>query len=517
MSRKVTFADFLERVKEKHGEQYQYDESSFTNMKSKVRLVCPDHGPIWVLPQNHVRGHKPQCCGANYPVTLSVFLERAAKAHGDRYSYSLVEDFQGVDFKVPIVCSEHGVFWQTPYQHTSKGCGCPKCGLLISRPRLSQEEFIRRCEEIHGDKYDYSETVYINSHTPVAIHCPVHGPFKKSPTNHLAREVPQGCPDCVGNFRASTSLFVEMAQALHGSRYDYSEVQYTKAHDTVRIICPDHGPFHQAPTNHLTGSGCRDCGLAKGGAKRSIKRGDFLRNARLVYGDRFDYSKVEYVDYETPVSIICPSHGEQIIKPKRHFILKEGCAACGENSKARKLRMTTADFVSKALRVHQGIYSYENTVYATTHEKLTITCSVHGDFEQTASDHLSGKGCRFCWESHGARMVEKALKASGGRFVREFSPKDLINPSTGSRLYFDFYLYDPNAVIEYDGEHHFGPVNWYGGVGKADALKAFEGVRLRDQLKEEYCEDKNLPLLRIPYTEKDRIGLLVTSFLESLE
>lgn len=127
--------------------------------------------------------------------------------------------------------------------------------------KLTTEEFIKRAREKHGDRYDYSKVEFVNATTKVCIICKEHGVFWQSPKKHLSG---QGCVKC---FRESIAkkysygkeIFIEKANVVHHSFYDYSEVNYVNGHTYVTIICPFHGPFKQFPSSHLRGHGCPTC------------------------------------------------------------------------------------------------------------------------------------------------------------------------------------------------------------------------------------------------------------------
>ena len=124
-------------------------------------------------------------------------------------------------------------------------------------PKATKNEFILKAKSVHGDKYDYSQVVYINSKTPVTIICPTHGEFKQQPYKHLQHH---GCPLCAKNHKMDTNTWIQKAIAVHGDKYDYSEVKYTRADEKVSIICKKCGThFMQLAGNHLKGKGCPVC------------------------------------------------------------------------------------------------------------------------------------------------------------------------------------------------------------------------------------------------------------------
>ncbi len=124
--------------------------------------------------------------------------DKANLIHNGKYDYSKVE-YKNTDTKVIITCPIHGDFEQTPYKHINREQGCPKCkGSRISSTKsMSNEEFIEKARNIHGDKYDYSKVNYKNAHIHVNIICPKHGVFSQTPNNHLY--IQNGCPCCGKN------------------------------------------------------------------------------------------------------------------------------------------------------------------------------------------------------------------------------------------------------------------------------------------------------------------------------
>ena len=108
----------------------------------------------------------------------------------------------------------------------------------------------------------------------------------------------------------NTEKIIEKFKKVHGDRYDYSKVNFTKTTEKVIIICPEHGEFEQTPHAHLKGQGCPHCGILKRAKSKTDTKEDFIKKAKEIYGETYDYSNVNYINNKTPVSIICPIHGE---------------------------------------------------------------------------------------------------------------------------------------------------------------------------------------------------------------
>ena len=132
------------------------------------------------------------------------------------------------------------------------------------------------------------------------------------------------------NLQSSTSEFIEKSIKIHGNKFDYSKVEYIGSHTKVSIICLEHGEFYQSPTNHLSGNGCPKCAWKyKRGKYRLTPFETFLAQAKEIHGNKYDYSKVEWKNTYTPITILCPIHGEFTQVPQNHIRLKCGCRKCG--------------------------------------------------------------------------------------------------------------------------------------------------------------------------------------------
>ena len=262
------------------------------------------------------------------------FIKKAKMIHGDKYDYSKAQ-YVNAHTKICIICPIHGEFWQTPNNHTHKTApkGCPSCS---GTKKLTTEEFITKARKIHGDKYDYSKVEYINNLTKVCIICPIHGEFWQTPNKHLSG---CNCPFCSHqSFKDTKESFIEKARKIHGDKYDYSKVEYVDSHTKVCLTCPKHGEFWMVPTNHLCNKGCPKCKNELIATLNSSNTLEFITKARKIHGDKYDYSKVEYIKNNIKVCIICPQHGEFWQTPHSH-LRGQGCPICNESHLENEIRM----------------------------------------------------------------------------------------------------------------------------------------------------------------------------------
>jgi len=181
--------------------------------------------------------------------------------------------------------------------------------------------FIFKANKIYGDKYDYSKVNYINAKTKINIICKVHGEFEQTPSNHLRKH---NCQKCAKNFKLDTIGFIDKAKQIHNNVYDYSKVNYVNADTKIIIICKIHGEFIQIPDFHIN----RKCGCPKCSNNVKFDTSEFIEKAKQIHKNKYDYSKVEYINNRIPVIIICKIHGEFIQQPDVHINQKCGCPSC---------------------------------------------------------------------------------------------------------------------------------------------------------------------------------------------
>lgn len=191
------------------------------------------------------------------------------------------------------------------------------------------DNFVKKAKAIWGDKFNYSHTTFIDATISVNIECPQHGQFKQLPLHHLKGI--NGCLGCshIGKSRKTTKEFIESAQALWGSRWDYSQCHYIGCDDHVSIICKEHNiAFTQTPKSHLSKRvGCKLC-TKKNIIARTRTNEQFIIDAKAIWGDRWDYSQCQYVNCRDFVTIICKEHGAFQQIADRHLIGKYDCQKC---------------------------------------------------------------------------------------------------------------------------------------------------------------------------------------------
>ena len=295
--------------------------------------------------------------------------------------------------------------------------------------------------------------------------------------------------------------FIEKAIKIHGNKYDYSLIEYKNQDTKIKILCLSHGIFEQRPDHHLAGHKCKRCSINN---NRFEKAKDlFIERANKKWNNFYDYSKVKYITARKKVVINCPIHGDFQQSPDAH--LKCKCLKCSIDDNAKKQRHTTEEFIKKSIKIHGNKYDYSLVEYFGNRKKVKIICKEHGIFEQTPYNHLSEKGCHCCHsQSKSEIKIYNFLKENNIKFIEQKKFSKCINPITGKKLRFDFYLSKLNICIEYDGKQHYEPISIWGGE------KALKENKFRDYIKDEFCKNNGIKLFRISYKENllNRLNVL---------
>lgn len=197
--------------------------------------------------------------------------------------------------------------------------------------KLTQNEFLQVSNIQHNYKYDYSKSIYKNRRSDIIIGCKKHGDFIQGAGAHMYGN---GCSICANNIKCKNEEFIEKAIKIHGDKYTYNKVDYIDAHEKIIITCLKHGDYSQKPNSHLNGSGCRKCFNNKIGDFTRKKKEDFIKEAIEKHGDRYTYSKLNYIDNKEQVEIICKKHGSFFQSPSNH-LGGSGCSKCSNNQTSK--------------------------------------------------------------------------------------------------------------------------------------------------------------------------------------
>lgn len=265
MVKKLTNEEFLEKLERKNRKYKPLDEYKGSNIK--ICFMCDIHGEFLARPNDILNGQGCPKCGGTQKLTNEEFIAKANVVHNSFFSYDKCI-YTNSNEKVTITCPIHGDFEQKANNHLN-GQGCPKCKYEhiihkitkqdkkeTSTKKLTDSAFKERFKLKFGNKYDLSDTEYINNRTKIKPICSKHGTFEITP-NHLMSG--RGCPKCANNYHYTNDELVSKFKNIHGNKYSYKNIEYTSTHDKIDIICHKHGIFKQAISNHLSGQGCPIC------------------------------------------------------------------------------------------------------------------------------------------------------------------------------------------------------------------------------------------------------------------
>lgn len=278
--------------------------------------------------------------------------------------------------------------------------------------------------------------------------------------------------------KLTTDEFIKKSILKHGSRWDYSNVNYTGSKDKITIICGEHGEFIQTASDHLSGCGCPECDPTK---RFTVEV--FIEKSKEKHGDKFDYSRVKYGknNYD-PVEIICREHGPFMQRPWGH-LRGHGCPNCSNNT-----LMTNIEFISKSKEKHGDKFDYSLVDYTGRRKEVTIICRSHGPFKQIARLHLEGWGCRKCKNSRLEDYLSSKLIGMIEPFERD---KKFLDCRYKNPLPFDFYLPLRNTLIECDGIQHRESIDHFGGESRLQYQKN------NDEIKTKWAQSREIKLIRL--------------------
>ena len=278
--------------------------------------------------------------------------------------------------------------------------------------KLTQEEFINKAKEIHGDKYDYSLVEYVSSDTYVWIVCPSHGKFRVKPSAHTFSKRPKGCKACGNEAKALPES--EFSERLKDKfiTLTYDKDTYKTLTNPISFTCTLCGSVETIKPIELLKrkSPCKVCSHTK-----YLSSVEYIPRFEQVHGKgTYDYSRVVWKGYHEKVQLICPRHPDKDIWLTPNQILNgQGCKYC------KGVKVTnTEEFIEEANRIHNNKYDYSLVEYKTSFDLVNIVCPIHNSFPQIPNSHLRGNGCPRCADaSRGWSLTsfkERCIKNNNG-------------------------------------------------------------------------------------------------------
>lgn len=367
--------------------------------------------------------------------------------------------------------------------------------MTMREPKLTKDDWLQRFNEIYGDKFSYPDIKFGKANEKIKVICNINKDhdFEITPRNHMNG---RGCIKCnkEANYHQRWENVKKEILEVHGDKYiipDHSKLSFKTMWSAIPLICKIHGVFDSIISNCIDGSGCPKCNPRK---KKDTEW--FIEEAKKVefkFGIIYDYTKTQFTGAHNKLTITCTNCNKDFEQYPHNHLNGGGCNECSNLLKRKSDEQFKIDFE----KIHGGGFILDQ--YSTSMEKIEVICPNNHKFSITPNDLLQGIGCMKCYqinqESKGIKVIKSFLISNDIDFEIEYTFKDCINPLTGRLLRFDIFIEKLNLCIEFDGPQHFKSTPLYGGKSE------LEKTIFRDNIKNEYCKQNNIPLIRIKYNE----------------
>lgn len=206
---------------------------------------------------------------------------------------------------------------------------------IIVGSKFTFEQWVSKARVIHGERYTYDKSSYVDSQHKVTIVCRKHGRFAQLAVQHTSRKT--GCPRCAAESKADTTRlgvarFIEKSHQRHGDKYDYSGVvEYLSNSQKQNIRCVEHGVFTQSALKHLSGQGCPSCGVAARTSGNMLGTSTFVARAEAIHGDKYLYGNSSpWLGVLNKVSLTCRTHNFVFEQTADAHLAGKGCPKCAK-------------------------------------------------------------------------------------------------------------------------------------------------------------------------------------------
>ena len=293
--------------------------------------------------------------------------------------------------------------------------------------------------------------------------------------------------------RLNTEIFIKRGIEIYGDRYSYDRSIYINNTTKVEVFCKKHQKYFWAiPRNFFKGHGCPLCGKESMAKTQSRTQENFIKKCQEIFKDKdYDFSKSIYKGSHEYVNVICHEkdiygneHGEFKIMAY-HLIAGHGCRKCLDDYNRNRSAYTNEEFANMVKEKFGDAFDLSQVNYINSRTKVKIRCKKCNKILEVAPyTFLKGCGCYFC---HGPILeteINKLLTENNIKYFYQYKNKKMLG-----RLSLDFYLPEHNIAIECQGEQHFRPVEWWGGID------SFNNLKEKDKRKFEECSRNNIKIL----------------------
>ncbi len=411
-------------------------------------------------------------------LTNNEFIQKCINKHSvdnidNIYDYSLVE-YKNTRTSVKIICKNHGTFEQIAKNHQN-GQGCPKC---YGDLNITKEDYIKK----YGNPYyDYS---LLEDDLKIKSKIVITNKVNNIKYIQWAEHHKNG----IRPTQMESISLINKLKSIHNNNYEYIiEKEAYYLNDKIRIINKlTKDESYYRIDRHLLGM-----------KPNKVTINHFLIKSKELHNNKYDYSLISNIKSNSDkVNIICKLHGIFKQKVSNHMNMGDGCPKCVGVG-----RWNTDLLIYEFEQIHKSKFNYSKVKFENIGKKVEIICEIHGSFFQNIHKHLNGQGCKFCCvKSKGEEYIKMWLDDLEIEYIREHKFNGCKHKN---QLYFDFYLPNNNMCIEFDGEQHYKPIERFGGV------ISFESSKIRDSIKNEWCSNNKIKLIRIKYDEISKIKYIL--------
>lgn len=345
-------SEFISRAKTTWGEEYDYEDIEYVASHIPITLVCKMHGAFMVRPSNHIKTKNPCGCpkcskvkqAARLMKPFSEFLAQARAAHGERYTY-LEHTYQGAKKHMTIMCPEHGAFEQQPDSHLNRGNGCKKCATVTNLAKIrhhSVNEIASEISRLSNNKVRLHSETFTRINSEATFTCQDHGIYARLVNSAINSKCP--CVECSkqqGWYWYSEEQCLDSIKLALPTEIEFVDLDFKGSNNSIiRLRCHIHGEFQKLGSSFRNNHGCPSCGIHAAQPTRTLglrKRMELTKQSRFEnwllrakkkHNGKFDYSLVLFSGQNSPVNIICPTHGIFSQTPFAH--LSSGCRLCAD-------------------------------------------------------------------------------------------------------------------------------------------------------------------------------------------
>lgn len=509
---KKTKEEFVRQARMIWGDRYDYADSEYIDGKKPILIYCPKHDFHFrvAMAQNHIL----KANGTFQPTGCPIC--QAEKAHNKEY---------GKDWKKHLeICKNTCRVRKIEYekQQSKHQCLTPEerakrqAEATAKQREAAAKSFYERLHTMYGNRYDTSLADYKGRETHITLICPDHGLFAITPRTLLNGEkgkAPHGCWKCSGLPDPSENppLTAKEFYRRVGIIYRNKSITFKRKREIslktkITALCSKHGQITHTANWWLSRKGCEYC-------NGKFFPGDWIKNAKAVHGDKYEYvgeapkTKADIIHY------ICPKHGLQEQRYDVHVDQKCGCPYCS-NYTNLPLGERKERFLKKANKKYGDLFTYNMDEYKNNDTPISITCRIHKyTFKTTPDTVIRGNGgCPICAMSSGEYEIFAWLRKHGIENIPQYH---ICNENTNldlNCLVVDFYIPSRNLFIEFNGEQHYKEINYF----KRDKDWSLEKQQLRDQTLRDYCKQHNIRLLEIKYDQQGEIDNLLKETIGNL-